>query len=106
MKYTTNKNLKLPEYTDVIDIENLNENFSAIDEFMGSDVSDESGIHGLRYNKETEQFEVYNGTTSEWEPVTTSGGSTDTSGFATTEYVDSQIGDIATILDNINGEEV
>lgn len=31
MRYTTNKNMKLPQYTDVIDIEQLNDNFEEID---------------------------------------------------------------------------
>lgn len=31
MRYTTNKNMNLPDYTDVIDIEQLNENFETID---------------------------------------------------------------------------
>lgn len=32
MRYTTNKNMNLPDYTDVIDIEQINENFETIDE--------------------------------------------------------------------------
>jgi len=31
LKYTSNKNFNLPEYTDVIDIQDINENFEAID---------------------------------------------------------------------------
>ena len=42
MKYTTNKNLKLPEYTDVADVADLNENFEAIDEHMGETVTSEN----------------------------------------------------------------
>ena len=32
MRQTKNKNMNLPEYADVIDIEKLNENFETIDE--------------------------------------------------------------------------
>lgn len=32
MRYTTNKAMNLPDYTDVIDIEQINENFETIDE--------------------------------------------------------------------------
>lgn len=32
MRQTKNKNMNLPEYADVIDIEQLNENFETIDE--------------------------------------------------------------------------
>ena len=32
MRYTINKNMNLPEYTDIIDIEKINENFETIDE--------------------------------------------------------------------------
>lgn len=42
MKYTTNKNLNLPEYTDTIDIEHLNENFKTIDaHFTDADAHNE-----------------------------------------------------------------
>lgn len=32
MRHTTNKNMFLPEYTDIIDIEQINDNFEIIDE--------------------------------------------------------------------------
>lgn len=32
MRYTTNKNMNLPDYTDIIDIGQINENFETIDE--------------------------------------------------------------------------
>ena len=32
MRYTTNKNMLLPGYTDIIDIEQINDNFEIIDE--------------------------------------------------------------------------
>lgn len=35
MNYTTNLNLKLPEYTDVVDIADLNDNFTTIDGRLG-----------------------------------------------------------------------
>lgn len=31
MKYTTNRHLNLPDYTDTVDIEKINENFKIID---------------------------------------------------------------------------
>ena len=31
MQYTTNRHLNLPEYTDTVDIEKINENFKVID---------------------------------------------------------------------------
>ena len=34
MRQTKNKNMNLPEYADVIDIEQLNENFEIIDEYF------------------------------------------------------------------------
>ena len=34
MNYTTNLNLKKPEYTDTADIEDLNDNFDIIDEAL------------------------------------------------------------------------
>lgn len=34
MKYTTNKKFRLPEYTDVVDVEDFNENFRLIDKAL------------------------------------------------------------------------
>ena len=36
MNYTTNLNLKKPEYTDTADIQDLNDNFDAIDEALAA----------------------------------------------------------------------
>lgn len=68
MKYTTNKNLKLPEYTDVADVADLNENFEAIDEHMGETVTSENGAHGFRYDEENQKLEAKT-STGEWEEI-------------------------------------
>ena len=39
MNYTTTLRLRLPEYTDVIDIEDINENTRALDEYIGTNNS-------------------------------------------------------------------
>lgn len=48
MRYTTNKNMKLPEYEDVIDIEDINTNTEIIDEHIGGSINTSDGVHGLR----------------------------------------------------------
>ena len=68
MKYTTNKNLKLPEYTDIADVADLNENFEAIDEHMGETVISENGAHGFRYDEENQKLEAKT-STGEWEEI-------------------------------------
>lgn len=68
MKYTTNKNLKLPEYTDVADVADLNENFEAIDEHLGETVTSENGAHGFRYDEENQKLEAKT-STGEWEEI-------------------------------------
>lgn len=68
MKYTTNKNLKLPEYTDVVDVADLNENFEAIDEHLGETVASENGAHGFRYDEENQKLEAKT-STGEWEEI-------------------------------------
>lgn len=42
MRYTQNANFVLPEYADVVDIEQLNENFEKIDEHIGDGVTEET----------------------------------------------------------------
>lgn len=73
MKYTTNKNLKLPEYTDVIDIADINENFEAVDEHLGETIASDAGAHGFRYNTQDETFEILNAN-GEWEEISSAGG--------------------------------
>lgn len=76
MNYTENANMKLPEYTDVIDIEDLNGNFEIIDEHLGAKVASDDGAHGFRWNSEAEALEIYNEATGEWEEVSSGGGGT------------------------------
>lgn len=73
MKYTTNKNLKLPEYTDVIDIGDINDNFEVVDEHLGESIASDAGAHGFRYNAQDETFEILNAS-GEWEEVSSAGG--------------------------------
>lgn len=68
MKYTTNKNFKLPEYTDIADVADLNENFEAIDEHLGETVASENGAHGFRYDEENQKLEAKT-STGEWEEI-------------------------------------
>ena len=72
MKYTINAQLKLPEYTDLVDIAELNENFTKIDGHLGILVTEDGGVHGLRYNTKTKQLEYCaineNGTLA-WHPA-------------------------------------
>lgn len=68
MRNTSNANFKLPEYTDVIDIENLNENFETVDEHIG-EVVNATGAHGLRYVSSTKSFEVYDKASNKWVSV-------------------------------------
>lgn len=72
MKYTTNKNLKLPEYTDVVDIEDINANFEAVDEHLGASIASDAGAHGFRYNTQDETFEILNAQ-GEWEEISSAG---------------------------------
>jgi hypothetical protein len=43
MQYTTNAKMNLPDYTDVIDIKNLNDNFNTVDGHLGN----KSNPHGV-----------------------------------------------------------
>ena len=49
MKYTTNAQLKLPDYTDPVDVADINENFTIIDSHLGLFITADGGVHGLRY---------------------------------------------------------
>lgn len=49
MKYTTNAQLKLPDYTDAIDVADFNSNFTIIDSHLGIFITADGGVHGLRY---------------------------------------------------------
>lgn len=57
MKYTINAQLKLPDYTDAIDVADFNSNFTKIDGHLGVLITADGGVHGLRYNAETGQLE-------------------------------------------------
>lgn len=73
MKYTTNKNLKMPEYTDVVDINDINENFEIVDDHLGESIASDAGAHGFRYNTQDETFEILNAD-GEWEEISSAGG--------------------------------
>ena len=75
MKTTTNAQLKLPEYTDVIDIADINENFTKIDGHLGFYIFSENGIHGLRYHEG--QLEYYDTTEKKWVAATDEAGAFD-----------------------------
>lgn len=77
MKTTTNAQLKLPEYTDVIDIADINENFTKIDGHLGFYILSDAGIHGLRYNSARGRLEYYNFNNKEWLAATDETGASD-----------------------------
>lgn len=59
MKTTTNAQLKLPDYTDPVDIADFNENFTIIDSHLGIFITADGGVHGLRYANG--RLEYFNG---------------------------------------------
>lgn len=74
MQYTQNAKMKLPEYTDVIDVQDLNGNFETVDAHLGKQSASEEGAHGLRYNATEEILEVLNRETGAWEEAAAAGG--------------------------------
>lgn len=128
MGTTTNAQLKLPEYTDVIDIADINGNFTKIDEYLGLSILLEAGAHGLRYYNG--QFEYYDTTGEKWVAIaiytlpeagddlggvktggdvtisegviTVNDNSHEHSNYATIDYVNGLIGEVEEVLTEVN----
>lgn len=104
MKYTTNKNLRLPEYDDVVDIADINYNTQIMDEHIAERVDSDSGAHEMRKTgNNTLQFRVGD----EWvdapyvkEVVQGTGNST--TAVMSQKAVTDLIGDIENVVNSIN----
>lgn len=70
MRKTENSNLNLPEYTDVVDIEDINKNFETIDEHLGMIITADGGVHGWRYNPSSKKIEFFDSEKNEWVTIT------------------------------------
>lgn len=69
--YTENLGLTKPDGTDHVNVEDLNGNFDKLDDFSKKNISSENGVHGLKYDEETNTFSVYNDEEEKFEPIIT-----------------------------------